>query len=56
MKEVTSLGTTEVTLDCPHCGHKEEGFIVDPRGGTFQCDSCRGTYKVHEDADIEWGL
>jgi len=56
MKTVSMLYTTEVSLRCPECGNYEEGFVVDPRGQTFKCEDCGATYKVHPDADVEYGI
>ena len=53
MKEVTELYTSEVTLNCPHCGEVEKGFCVNPLGENFTCDTCGKDYKVSSDADIE---
>ena len=53
IKEVVSLYTSEVHLYCPHCGEREDGFCVNPQGLEFECDSCKKSYSVHADADVE---
>lgn len=56
MKTVTELYTTEVSCRCPECGNYEEGFVTDPRGQTFKCESCGAAYQVHPNADVEYGI
>lgn len=49
----TCLIAPEVKVRCPHCEEIQDGFIGDPRGGTFECDSCEKEYTIHKEADIE---
>lgn len=59
LKVVTMLLTRNVVLDCPYCRVEQGGFVVNPAGGTFECDECdecddcEKSYKVHSEADIE---
>lgn len=52
MKEVTRINATMITLDCPHCGENQEGFLDDPRGGDYKCEECGNMYGVAEDATV----
>lgn len=42
-------------LNCPHCSYELSGFVNDPRGGTFNCDSCKLDFEVPENAEIDFG-
>lgn len=42
-------------LDCPHCGVEQMGFLNDPRGGDYECDSCKKKYHVPKDARVDLG-
>ncbi|HCG9468352.1 TPA: hypothetical protein NKA91_003666 [Vibrio parahaemolyticus] len=53
LKVQTMLFATSVELECPHCGEIESGFVGNPAGEVFTCDSCDEKYKVHSEADIE---
>lgn len=39
---------------CTVCGSAQDGFLNDPRGGTFDCDSCGGAFHVAADASISF--
>ena len=54
IKEQTLLYATDVKLQCPHCGEWEDGFVGNPSGHQFDCDSCGKPYRVHREADIEF--
>lgn len=56
IKEVTCLYTTKVKLTCPYCEAEVDGFLSDPSGSEFECDSCGETYKVSLFADIKFGF
>ncbi len=42
-------------IECPHCSVPQMGFINDPRGGSFKCESCNQDFEVPEDAEIDFG-
>lgn len=42
-------------IDCPHCEAPQLGFLNDPRGGTFNCESCGQDFEVPEDAPVDFG-
>lgn len=33
-------------IDCPICSVPVMGFVNDPSGGTFKCDSCEQNFEV----------
>lgn len=43
-----------VSITCPHCSNRQEGWLSDPRGGTYECDHCRLSYRVPPDIRIEF--
>ncbi|BCL74141.1 hypothetical protein TUMSATVNIG1_61250 (plasmid) [Vibrio nigripulchritudo] len=49
----SQMYTTQVELRCPHCDEIEDGFVGNPAGLEFTCDSCNEPYLVHPEADIE---
>ena len=53
LKVVSMMLARDVVLDCPHCGVEQSGFVMNPAGGTFDCDECEKPYKVNPEADIE---
>ncbi|MCE2571852.1 hypothetical protein [Motilimonas eburnea] len=54
MKVQNYMLTADVEVICPHCGSLESGFVGNPAGGEFVCDSCGQPYQVHKEADIEF--
>jgi predicted RNA-binding Zn-ribbon protein involved in translation (DUF1610 family) len=54
MKTATVMYATSVRVQCPHCGAVEDGFIGNPAGKAFECDSCKQPYRIHPEADIEF--
>lgn len=40
------ISSSAIALSCPCCGAEQEGFVTDPRGGTFECDDCGRKYYV----------
>lgn len=40
-------------IDCPHCQASQMNFINDPRGGTYECDSCNKPFHVPDNAKID---
>lgn len=48
-KVVCSVGY----VDCPGCGASQMNFINDPRGGTYDCDSCGKPFHVPVNAIID---
>ncbi len=55
IKSQSLMTTTNVEVECPHCGEKQSGFWGNPAGGEFVCDDCQQPYQVHPDADIDFG-
>lgn len=55
VKVVTTLFTTEIQFKCPHCNAIQDGWVADPSGGTHECEECGNSYRVHPEADIEYG-
>ncbi len=51
-KVVTSIRASRATLDCPHCGAEQDGWMVDPRGCEQTCDECKLPYEVAADASV----
>jgi ribosomal protein S27E len=54
VKVVTSMTTTVVKVECPHCNETQDGFVSNPAGEEVECDDCGKKYKVHPEADIEF--
>lgn len=52
---VTEMYTTELRVRCPHCNSMQDGFVINPAGHDFECDDCGRKYKIHPEADIEYG-
>ena len=52
-KESQKIAALEVRVECPHCTELQEGFVGDPRGGSFTCDSCGEPYTVAHEALFE---
>lgn len=50
---VMMVNVLDLKVDCPHCGHTHEGWVVDPRGLTENCDECDKEFTIHPEADIE---
>lgn len=53
--EVAEAGTLRIndcSVDCPHCGAAQEGWIVDPRNRVHVCDDCGKPYRVRADARL----
>lgn len=42
-------------IDCPYCSVPVMGFVNDPRGGKFKCDSCDQSFEVPLDAKVDFG-
>lgn len=55
MAEPVVINAFITSIDCPHCTHPLQGFVNDPRGGTFTCDGCSEQFEVPEDATIDFG-
>ncbi len=55
MKVQTLMTTTDVKVECLHCGEQQDGFWGNPAGGQFECDHRKQPYRVHPEADIEFG-
>lgn len=55
MKMQTLMTTTQVKVECPHCGEQQDGFYSNPAGGQYECDHCKQSYLVDPEADIEFG-
>ena len=51
--DVLTVSSSDVLVECPHCGNDNEGFVNDPRGGTFECDSCGESFSINEGAKIK---
>lgn len=47
-----NVNALEMYVDCPYCKVTQEGFLDDPRGGEFECESCGMKYKVNPAANI----
>lgn len=43
------------SIDCPACEVPQQGFINDPRGGDFKCESCGASFHVPTDATVDFG-
>lgn len=41
------------SVTCPHCDSPQDGFMSDPRGGTYICDDCNEQYFVAVDSIVE---
>jgi len=54
LKVTTTMYTSKVRVLCPHCGAVEDGFIGNPAGKEFECDSCKQPYQIHPEADVEF--
>jgi rubredoxin len=52
--EVNAVRCSSVHFDCPGCGAQQDGFLSNPAGGKFNCESCGIEYKVNAEADIEF--
>lgn len=42
-------------INCPHCTYPTSNYVNDPRGGEFNCEGCHQSFKVPEDAKIDFG-
>ncbi len=41
------------TIDCPHCGCLNDGWVVDPRGvKDVECDGCDKRFDVPDDIAV----
>lgn len=49
LKIVCSVGY----VDCPNCGASYMNFINDPRGGTYDCESCEKPFHVPVNAIVD---
>jgi len=54
VKEVDILRVYASSLDCPHCGSAQDGWLIDPRDKEHECDECGKTYKVPADVRIDF--
>lgn len=52
-KIVINIRASRATLDCPHCGAEQDGWMVDPRGRAQTCDECKQQYEVSADASVQ---
>jgi len=52
IKTVHSIQATMITVDCPHCGFMNEGFLGDPRGGRYDCDDCKEPFRISDNAEV----
>lgn len=50
----TRILVSVTSVKCTVCGSAQDGFLNDPRGGTFDCDSCGGAFHVAADAPISF--
>ena len=55
VKVVTTLFTTNIHFRCPHCKAIQDGWVIDPSGRQYECEECGKPYRVHPNADIEYG-
>ncbi|KVN48723.1 hypothetical protein WT12_08220 [Burkholderia territorii] len=46
------LHVRAVSVNCPHCGVAQEGWIADPRDRTHECDDCGASYRVPADVQL----
>lgn len=53
---ITTMQTTEVTVNCPHCFTEQGGFMRNPAGHDIVCSECEKSFHIHPDADIEINL
>jgi len=53
-KSVDQLTVNDCTLDCPHCGEPQDGWLIDPRGMDHECDGCGETYHVPSDVRMRF--
>ncbi|CAG9229299.1 hypothetical protein [Burkholderia vietnamiensis] len=54
MKSADEVVVTAQWVVCPHCGQRQDGWLVDPRGNDHECDECGQTYRVPDDAAIKF--
>lgn len=46
------LNSYTATIECPHCGHSNDGWLSDPRGSDTECDECGKQFNVPEDIEV----
>lgn len=51
---VSEIQCKAVSLNCPHCGATQDGWIADPRGREEECDKCGKPYSVAIDPQINF--
>lgn len=52
-KIVINVRASKASLDCPHCGAEQDGWMVDPRGLEQTCDQCNQPYEVAPEASVQ---
>ena len=50
----TIIFVEECEVSCPHCGERNRGWVMDPRGEETECDVCSQTFVVPKDAEIKF--
>lgn len=51
----TEIKVSVVSVNCTACGSDQDGFLNDPRDGTFDCESCGAKFHVGPDSLISFG-
>lgn len=51
---VSEIKCKAVSLNCPHCGASQDGWMSDPRGCEEKCDECGKPYSVAIDSQINF--
>ncbi|MFM2472412.1 zinc ribbon domain-containing protein [Burkholderia cenocepacia] len=54
IKEVEVLRVWSTSLECPHCGSSQDGWLIDPRGKDHDCDECGKTYHVPDNVRVDF--
>lgn len=54
MKAATEfvLDSYKAKITCPHCGHANGDWLIDPRGANTICDNCDMPFLVPENIEI----
>ncbi|MCB4349470.1 hypothetical protein LA345_37285 (plasmid) [Burkholderia vietnamiensis] len=43
-----------ISIDCPHCGESQAGWVADPREKVHGCDGCGKQYHVPADIKMSF--
>ncbi len=48
--EIQVLRFSAASLNCPHCGASQDGWLFDPRGKVHECADCGKSYRFPANA------